>query len=363
MIHSANSADKVSDAATMRFVSGTRFSSRKLQLVVILSSATVMVSICSHLLVAWLKIETRTGTPWSVGPSNGKPMAFMAGSSLAGDGISWKRISIGLDQKIGGWGVAGASPCEMEVFQRKAPDTKTTFIVVSAYDLNEASLSDFRADVVPLSNTIKELFSSNSQWEYSKRVLSQYPTKWLRTLFPTVGRSRGVMGELHEKLSKLISPTVAVKSEAGPSLSFAGDADVKEYKTARISNWSPGETLRKLAAMRLAFRGDESFDGLKRRAFERMLRYAEEKGRAIVIVLPVSPVYAKEFLTPKTADAFEASLAQAQHGAPGAQWIRLDRLPTLQSNDNYWDLVHMNPNGQQMATDVLLARLKQIASQ
>ena len=336
----------------------SRLRKRLAQLVMLWLVAIGLSSSASHLLIGWLKIETTTGKPWSVGSINGKPFAFMAGSSLAGDGISWKRVATELDQQIGGWGVAGASPYEMEQFQHKASDSKLSFIVVSVYDLNEASFSDFRADVVPPGHAINELISSRAPWAYSKRVISQYFTSWLRKLFPTVGRSQGVMGELRAKLSSRLGATPQ-QSEAGPTLSLGETAPDKAYKTGRIADWSQGTIIRKVEAMRTAFQGEQSFTGLKKRAFQRLVQRATPDQRVVVVVLPVSPIYSEKFLTPPVKRAFEESLADVQRGAPAAQWVRLDWLPALSSNTNYWDLVHMNTRGQSIATEALLAALVQ----
>src|SRR5208283_5516529 len=92
-----------------------------------------------------------------VGSQDQKPSAFLEGSSLAFHGLDWGRISKSLGISMETWGVAGSSPAEWEVFQEQAPHAPRTFLVVSAYDLNENWLCDFHADVVPLSETIRNL--------------------------------------------------------------------------------------------------------------------------------------------------------------------------------------------------------------
>ena len=71
------------------------------------------------------------------------------------DGLSWKRISNAFEEGIENWFVAGSSPSEWEPLQRRASNARLTFIVVSAYDLNEQFLCDYRAGVVPLTQSIK----------------------------------------------------------------------------------------------------------------------------------------------------------------------------------------------------------------
>src|SRR5437667_427295 len=77
--------------------------------------------------------------------------------------------------RIEGWSVAGSSPWEWETFQRRAPDVGLTFLVVSAYDLNEHFICDFHADTVPPTHTLADLWQSEADWHFAKRVLTQYP--------------------------------------------------------------------------------------------------------------------------------------------------------------------------------------------
>ena len=66
-------------------------------------------------------------------------------------------------------------------------------IGVSLYDLNEYRLTNVRANLVPLSQTVRDLRSSEVDWDLSRRVLSQYPQSYVRVLFPTVGESDAVL--------------------------------------------------------------------------------------------------------------------------------------------------------------------------
>jgi hypothetical protein len=76
----------------------------------------------------------------------------------------------------------------------------------------------------------------------------------------------------------------------------------------------------------------------------------------------VSPAYVKEFITPAVSIAFEKSLASSASLVPQAQWVRLDRLSELNSNANFWDLVHMNTPAQQMSTKYLLSYLQPVTA-
>jgi hypothetical protein len=334
------------------------------QLVLVLIVAVMIAVIGSHLLASWLKIKTNASEPFTFGKPNGNPPAFLSGSSLADYGISWEQISTQLDLEIKVWGVAGGSPYEFEQFQKEVPDARTTFIVVSAYDLDEAMVCDFRAAIVPLGQTIQTLRETHTDWTDSKRQLSQYPMTWLRTLFPTLGRSRGIMGKLRENVVNLIKPSAASPgTEAGPTLEFGKEKAVDPYKLQKVSDWSESKILGKLVAMRMGFQGSEGFNGPKNLALERMLQYAVQRGRTVVIVLPVSPAYSKEFMSPELVQKFEAALARAQHDAPAAEWLRLDQLPGLASNENFCDTVHMNIFGKQITTAAFQAWLKQAALQ
>ena len=114
--------------------------------------------------------------------------------------------------------------------------------------------------------------------------------------------------------------------------------------------------------MRRAAQGRQSFDGPKKLAFLRMLHEAQQRGRVVVVVLPVSPAYAREFLSLHVIRRFENALDEARRSTPQANWVRLDRRPDLSSDDCFWDLVHLNTYGQRIATEALLRRLHTLSS-
>lgn len=336
---------------------------RKWQLVIILCTVVLITSIISHSIIAWLKIERSFGRYWVIGTEGGgRSSAFMAGSSLAGDGLSWWEISDVLNLRIEGWTVAGSSPSEWERFQHKVTQTKLTIVVVSPYDLNEYFLCDFRANLVPLVQTVKDLWQSKVDWPFCKHVLSLYPLSYLRILFPTAGRSDGVMVGFREKLKNLLRDVLPIQSEAGPTLALNESASTQEYKKEIISLWDPGRTLRRLASLRSACQGIHMYSGPKRQAFLRMLQQAQRQGGVVVVVLPVSPFYAGEFLTPQVKQAFEEVLAYAAHNISQVFFIRLDQLNALKSNDYFWDLVHMNIYGRQIATEAFLGQMRKFYS-
>jgi hypothetical protein len=344
-------------------VNGAPEPARKRQLTLILVAVVAVASAVSHGLVAWLKIETTSGHAWQIGPPQSKTVAYLAGSSLSGDAIAWNQVRDALDLRLGGWGVAGSSPWEWEAFQKKASDSKLQFLVVSPYDLNEEFLCDFHADVVSPAATIQDLWNSKSDWHFCKRVLSGYPLRYVRLLFPTVGRSQGVMAGLRDKAKALLGHNGASdEGAAGPTLSFGKEEDVPAYKREKISSWDSARILRKLALMRNACQGRHVFNGPKNLAFMRMLQQGEKQGSVVVVVLPVSPTYMKEFMTPEVTKRYQEALALAQKSAPQTQWIRLDSVQALYSNELYSDFVHMNPDGKKIATEAFLSQLPALIS-
>src|SRR5438552_2431502 len=148
---------------------------RKLQLLIILCAVVAICSAVSHVAVRWLRIYSTWGGYKRYGEENVKPMTVLHGSSLAYDGLDWVRISERMGGAVESWAVAGSSPAEWEVMHGRSPAVSRAFIVVSPYDLNEYWLCDFRADIVPLGRTIRDLRESDLDWQQCKRILSQYP--------------------------------------------------------------------------------------------------------------------------------------------------------------------------------------------
>ena len=326
-------------------------------LILVLCSCVALTAIASHLVCNYLRIRVGAVGYKLLAKGNQRPFALAEGSSLMLDGLSWNRISNAFGQGIENWFVAGSSPCEWEPLQHRSSNARLTFIVVSAYDLNEYFLCDYRAEVVSLNQSIKTLWKSGADWAFSKRTLSQYPLQYLRFLFPTLGRSDGVMVGTRERLGELLRPWLKIKSETGPAIGAGSDTVGEEVKTGRLTEWSEARILRRLALMRSACLGKHTFNGPKKLAFLRMLQRAQQQGNIIVVVLPVFPAYAKEFLSPETTRQFEDALSDVEGRVPQANWVHLEKLPTLHSDNYFWDLVHMNADGQQIATDEFLRQI------
>lgn len=321
----------------------------------IAAAVICLASAGSHLLVRWLGIVSTPETQARFGPPTTAAPVLATGSSLVLFGVDWDRVGRALDRPVETRTAPAASPCELEILQREVPQATLTCLGVSAFDLNEHFLGDFRSQLVPLHQAIRDLWQSGADWAFSKRVLSQYPLNYIRWVFPTAGRSVGVMVGLRAKTIGLLRPAGTADAESGPTLKGAGDPHDRE----RISDWSLARTLRNLAQLRGTCQGRQTFDGPKELALERMLAAARRQGRVVVLVLPVSPAYAREFLTPENRKRFEEALARMQRSQPQVEWVRLDQRPEFDTGDCFWDLAHLNAEGRRRVTDLVLARLEQ----
>jgi len=292
-------------------------------LVVIVGIAVLLASVGSHGLARCLRIYTSAGTghKW-YGVKTGPANALIAGSSLAYDGIDWQTVAERWCIGIESWPVPGSSPAEWERLQSRSPHIKITFVAVSVYDLNEAWLCDFRADLVPLSRTVADLAHGNVDGTFAKRLLSCYPRMWVRKLFPTVGRSQAVLAALRDTLQNVIQRGSQTPTNENAALRLASDAP----PDVSIKDWPHDRLLRRLAAMRDLSQGRHFYAGPKRLALFRLMRRAAVQGPVVVVVLPVSPPYMAELVTPKDRAGFENLLAEVRAEFPGAQWVRLDRV-------------------------------------
>jgi len=337
--------------------------SRKAQFTLVLSIVVLLTAISSHLAVRWLRIRAGVGLGFKEfrAPA-AKSVALIEGSSLMLDAISWPTVSRTMHWNIENWFLPGSSPSEWQSLQDRVTNATTTILVISPYDMNENIICDFHAEVTPWIQTVTDLWVSKSAWPHVKRALSQYPLKYIRKLFPTVGRSDGVMVGLREKARESLGRWISIKAQAVPTVGPADPDKISPEKKEKLSEWSEARLLRRLSSMKAACQGKQSFDGPKKLALKRMLLKAEGRGAAILVVLPVSPAYSKEFLTPEATQRFEQSLRDIQSSLPEVRVIRLDHLCKLDSDEYFWDLVHMNANGQNIATDVFLNEVRNLSA-
>jgi hypothetical protein len=70
--------------------------------------------------------------------------------------------------------------------------------------------------------------------------------------------------------------------------------------------------------------------------------------------MPVSPSYAREFLTPEVIRSFENALADAKRANPRALFARLDELSAVNSDEYFSDFVHLNGAGRRIVTEAFL---------
>jgi hypothetical protein len=331
---------------------------RRIQFFLIAVCAAAICSLASHAAIRWLRIKSSWGVLQSYGTAQSGNTDALHGSSLAYSGLDWNLVSDAMGNPIESFATAGGSPPEWEAVHGRSKMPKRTFVVISPPDLNEWFLCDFRAEIVPLTQTIHDLRECNADWQLSKRILGQYPIMFARKLFPTIGRSDGVMVGIRTKLQKLISRSAG--SDEGDAVKFGGTgaSEINE----KVSDWSKARLQRRVVLLRNACLGKYTFGGPKQLALMRLLRQAGTEGDAVLIVVPVPPVYQKEFLTRDVMREFENTLAAVQKGCPKVKVLRLDQVPALDDDEKYFDLVHMNASGQTIATQELLSRLKPIVA-
>lgn len=326
--------------------------SRRQQLVWILLLVTGIASAASHLVVRAFGIQTSPVLREQTGLSNGSEWMCVAGSSLMFYGLDWARIGKEVGFRLERCGVPAASPSELEQICASITNARVMVLGVSFYDLNEYFLSDFRAHAVPMTTTLRDLHASSADWHFSKRIISQYPLTWMHKLFPSAGRSMHVMVGVRA----LARRWAGSKSDSEGGLAFSPQAVTSE----RIDDWPGARTLRNLSQLRIACQGRSAFNGPKRSALSRLLQRATQQGRVMVVVLPVSQPFAQEFMNEAATREFEGALEAMRDAFPNVSWLRVDQLPQLRSGQYYWDLVHLNGQGQSIATEAVLVSLRKL---
>jgi hypothetical protein len=324
------------------------------RLALILLVATAIASAASHATVQVLKIRAGHGGYQHYGPQDQKALTILHGSSLAYDGLDWGQISEVLGGAIESWATPGSSPAEWEVEHQRSSQVNRAFIVVSPYDLNEYWLSDFRADIVPLGHAIRDLQYCGPDRQLCKRILSQYPQTFVRKLFPTVGRSDGVMIGIRAIFNRLANGAAIADVDDAPKFGSTSASEVVQ----KVADWPQARLQRRLVLMRTGFQGKHWFNGPKNMALARLLEGTGHQGEVVMVVMPVSQIYRKEFLPSQVTQEFEAALAELQRRNPQVMLVRLDQLRDLDNDDMFSDLVHLNMYGQRIATAALLNQFK-----
>jgi len=339
-----------------------RFSAaRRMAAIAVLS--LLLSSIANHALAYWLGLPQTV--PWShskatyrrVGPRTG-PQVFCGGSSLLVSGLNWPEVSQSLGEGVENWTVAGSSPEVWEVFQQQQRVSDTTIIGVSVYDLNEMRLTPERARFVPLTTTAADLWSSTADPELRRRILSQYAISFVRAVYPLAGDADKVLVALRSKAAHLRGQEASLQQHEGVVVEKEGTLEVED--ATDIKQWSAGQLLRRLEALRAENHGMHKFsEGPKSRALRRVLARAQQQGRVIVVVLPVSQYYLDAFLEKASMAAFEKALSNDMESAPEATLVRLDQVPGVSDDKYFLDLVHLNSYGRRMLTPIFITRVNE----
>lgn len=330
---------------------------KQFALVALLS--VVLCSVANYCLAFWLGLPR--STPWKqadglyrrIGPKTG-PQIFCAGSSLLVWGLDWPKVSESLGEGAEDWTVAGSSPEVWEAFQRRDHSTNVTIVGLSVYDLNEMRLTPERAKYVPVAETVSDLWASGANSILSRRILTQYAMTYLRVLFPSAGDADKVLVGIRRKAAERLGMQATLDEHEGVLIERAGVLDAED-STMNLGGWSSGRLLRRLAALRAENHDSHEFlSGPKWQALRRVLLRAQQQGRAIVVVLPVSQSYRDALLDNNTTSAFETALSDVMATAPKATLVRLDQVPGISNDSNFADLVHLGSSGKNLVTPLFL---------
>jgi hypothetical protein len=323
-------------------------------------------SVANCCLAHWLGLSR--SAPWinealyrRIGPETG-PQVFCAGSSLLISGLSWPNVSESLGQGIETWTVAGSSPEVWEVFQQQSRNINTTIVGVSVYDLNEMRLTPDRARYVSVRRTIGDLWASGTASTLGDRIVTQYVMLYLRYLYPMAGDADKVLVAIRRKAAELFGLQALLGDYEGVVVEQKGVLNVEDSMLS-LGDWSSARILRRATALREENHGSHVFsDGPKSRALHRILSQAQQ-GQVIIVVFPVSQAYNDAFLDNTSLAAFERALDSAMAFAPNATLVRLDQVPGISDNKNFYDLVHLNSAGRRVLTSLFLNEINKHTSQ
>ena len=320
------------------------------ELVLVLAAAVAIASLSGHAAVARLNLKASPVHYREFGAASGlpaPPRAVVFGASPAFDGLAWQTVAECLGTRIANWGVPGSSPCEWEVTQKWAPEIPKTFVVFSLIDLDDFFLCDFQGDLVPLATTLGDLRAASPSLAFSRRVLTQYPLALARWVFPPAGRSDGVMVGIRRELQALVHrPVFGVDSGIAPVFGDTAPSSNRE----KLSDWPVARVERQLELVRAGCLGRHCFTGPKKRALWRMLTRATQRGPVVVGVVPMSPEYTAGSLAATDLRSFESLLEDLRTAFPQVRLVRLDGLAELGRSEHFYDLIHLNQTGQQIAT-------------
>jgi hypothetical protein len=344
------------DRGVANYTPPLRNLNRRNQTLFITVAVLLFAAAASHFLIRWLRIDTTKVRSQELGPDHGH-VVLVTGSSLPFYGLDWEALATGLDLRVRSCTSASGSACELEPPYRNLPNAEISVLSLSLYDLNEQVISDFRAELVPLRVMLQDLRKSRMDWAFTKRALSQYPLRYLRVLYPTAGRSLGVLVGLRARLRELIGP-LSIGAEEGQVLGLG--AGVPQNAEERVSEWPQARLLRNVSNMRKASHNRHVFGGPKYLAFARMVKHSEMHRKLVLLVMPVSPAYREALVDAQSTRRFEETVARLGAQAPDALLVRLDQLERLNTNSLYFDLTHLNTWGQAIATHEFTGQLRQV---
>jgi hypothetical protein len=196
-------------------------------------------------------------------------------------------------------------------------------------------------------------------------VLGQYLLHAAAFVFPTAGKSDLVMVGVRRAFRELAgratasgSATAAAPAEPLGAVTVAFDPRAASGPERTLDSWPAEERLRSIANFRVFGRDRHSFAGPKSRSLRRLTAAAAARGGVVVVVFPVSRLYAGEFLDAGTTSQFERELDALSGAVPSAVMLRLDRDPALATDGAFRDLVHLAAGGRRTATAALAAVLR-----
>ncbi len=322
------------------------------QLALIFGSSVALAALASHGIMKGLRVQGMIPAPDFGQAYNNTPI-IVAGSSLIYYAFDWEAVARAASRRVRMLTAPAASPCELDALQVRAPVSDLTIIGVGESDMDEDKLSDFLADLVPVTQMWRDLRASRAPEALVQRTIGKYPLYYARMLFPSAGRSMALLVGIREALHKLVHRHQAAAS-AEPLPTF----DTKGlWPTNRVSDWNIGRALRNIEVERQLTTGHHWFHGPKRLALERMLQRSLSHGTVMVIIMPNSPLYGQEVINPGVMRDFEKSLDELIQRFPQAKWFRMDQVARLKSNDYFWDLDHFNADARPIATAELLKQL------
>jgi hypothetical protein len=311
-------------------------------------------SVASHIVARQLGLVTSPPAAQVFGSTAASRIIRVYGSSISLHGIQWDLVANSLDARVVMQTLPSASPAELEWLIRRDRGTDPVLVGISVHEMNENLYSDLRANAVPLGATVRDLVVSRCGWEASKRLLSLYPLAWVRTIFPTAGRSRAVLAGGRNALAAMAGRAGWADPDGALGLAPTGGRRDEES----VGQWSPSRRLRNMQTLRAASRGGAVFGGPKALALERLLQRSDSRTKVTVVVFPVSPSYRAALNLDVQSEFLEKRFAELHRKFPQTEWLRLDGIDSLRDDGQFLDLYHLNRTGREIATEKLIRQLE-----